>query len=594
MSIFAKITFLLNFREKIKGMILLLMVLLGTFLEVLGIGSLLPLVTLLSRPESIQETSYLRELYESIHPSSINEFVILCLVAVLAIYILKNAFLFFTAYIQGRFLYSHYFRLSSRLFRVYLLNPYSFHLKRNSSELLRNLQAIGKVIEGVFYPLIVLITEATVIIGLLVFLVWVDPNSAIIVSVGMGIFLGLFYYIVRRKLKIWGDSSLFHTGKSIQLINEGLGSIKEIKILHRENQFIDIYSRHIKQAAAAERVNHLISQSPRYYIETIMTATILGTIIFLLNTGREIESIIVTVTLFAAAAARIIPSASRCTWAMGLMRFSYPNLETVYKDFIEARNFSFPNVEILQYESFKFKDQIKLENISYKYEGSESFAVENISLTIPKNYTVGFVGASGAGKTTLVDLIIGLMKPTAGQVLVDDRDIHGKVDFWQRQIGYIPQNIFLSDWTIKSNIALGIDEKSLNEELVWRALKLAQLDKFVRDLPDGLNAMIGEHGLRLSGGQRQRIGIARALYHDPQVLIMDEATAALDNETERAFMSALENFSGKKTIILIAHRLTTVKNVDQIFFLQDSRLLSSGSYQNLKENCVEFEKMDQT
>ena len=593
-SAFEKLASLLDFREKTRVLILFFLVLVGTLLEVLGIGALLPLVTLLSKPDAIHESPYLSKAYELTHISSINGFIILCLIVVLAIYIFKNAFLFLTTYIQGRFLYSYYRRLSTRLFRLYLLSPYSFHLKHNSAELLRNLQAISKVIQGVLLTSIILITEATVIVGLFILLVYVEPSSAIIIILGMGVFLGIFYYGFREKLTTWGDISLFHTGKSIQLINESLGSIKEIKILGRENQFIDIYQQHMKQAITAERIHHLISQSPRYYIESITITIVLTTMIFLLNSGKDIQSILVTVTLFAAAATRIMPSASRIAWAVSMIRFNQPNIDTIHKDFFEARNFFPSTAEPVEPNSFKFKNQIELRNISHKHEGSEFSALENISLVIPKNCTVAFVGASGAGKTTVVDLIIGLMQPTTGKVLVDDEDIHGKADSWQRQIGYIPQNIFLSDGTIKNNIALGINEKSLDEELVWRALYLAQLDKFVKGLPDGLNTMVGEQGVRLSGGQRQRIGIARALYIDPQILIMDEATAALDNETERAFMDALESFSGKKTIILIAHRLTTVKNVDQIHFLQKNRLLDSGSYQTLMENCAAFEKMAKT
>ena len=592
-SVFEKLASLMGFREKIRVLMLFILVLIGTLLEVLGIGALLPLVTLLSNPEAIQDTAYLNRAYEWVNPSSTNEFIIISLATVLALYVLKNAFLFLVVYVQGRFLYSNYLRLSSHLFRAYLYNSYSFHLKNNSAKLLRNLQAITKVIQGVLFTSLILVTEATVIIGLFALLLWVEPRSALIVTVGMGSFLGIFYFGFRRKILEWGDISLFHNGKSIQLINEGLGSIKEIKILGREDYFLNVHRWHMNQATTAERIHHLIAQSPRYYIESIIITIMLGTMIFLLNTGKDIQSILVTVTLFAAVATRIMPSASRCTWAMNMIRFNKPNLDAVQKDFLEAGKLFQAVTESAGSVPFEFNNQIKMNDVSYRYEDSESLALENVSLAIPKNSTAGFVGTSGAGKTTMVDLIIGLIRPAAGQVLVDNNNIQENIDCWQRQIGYIPQNIFLTDGTVKSNVALGIDDDLLDEEKVWRALSLAQLDKFVRSLPDCLGSMVGEQGERLSGGQRQRIGIARALYHDPQILIMDEATAALDNETEQAFMEALENLSGKKTIILIAHRLTTVKNVNQIHFFQKGHLLSSGSYQFLLENCAEFRKMAQ-
>ena len=307
--------------------------------------------------------------------------------------------------------------------------------------------------------------------------------------------------------------------------------------------------------------------------------------------GQAPDKILMTLSLFAIVAVRLMPSLNRISTAWGGIKFCAPAFDVIYDDLMYCERMDAQHQDLQEEGPILFQDKIEMRDVSFSYENSQTLALKSVSLEILKNTTVGFVGSSGAGKSTTVDIILGLLFPSLGEVLVDGVDIRGHLQSWQRKIGYIPQMIYLCDDTIKSNIAFGVAPEDIEEEKVWQALRLAQLEDFVRSLPLGLNTVIGERGIRLSGGQRQRISIARALYHDPEVLVMDEATAALDNETERDFMAALDGLSGGKTIIVIAHRLTTVQSCDKIFFLKEGQLVADGKYNELLKDCPQFRDM---
>jgi len=318
---------------------------------------------------------------------------------------------------------------------------------------------------------------------------------------------------------------------------------------------------------------------------------VLGVMIALLQFGEYPSSVLTTFSLFAVAAVRLMPTINRFTVNLVQIRFGIPSLNEIYSHLKDCEKYVTDVGERKSAERMVFEHQVELVDVSFQYEDAPNLSLDSILLSIPKNSTVGLVGASGAGKTTVVDVIIGLLKPAKGKIMVDGKDIHESFFSWQRQIGYIPQSIYLADDTVKNNVAFGSPIEAIDEDKVWKALELAQLDEFVRSAKDGLSTMVGENGVRLSGGQRQRIGIARALFYEPQILVMDEATAALDNETERVFMESIEKLGQKKTIIIIAHRLTTVKNCDIIFLLDQGRLIASGSYETLMSKSSEFRQM---
>jgi ATP-binding cassette subfamily C protein len=340
-------------------------------------------------------------------------------------------------------------------------------------------------------------------------------------------------------------------------------------------------------------MSRVIGSMGRYLVEGITISTILGVMIFFLNSAKSLDAILVTFSLFVAAAMRIIPSVNRLNWAFTTIRFGTPSLDEVFSHLNKNDKLVAEVLNGRTAESILFDGQIELRNVSHKYENSEKLSLDSFSLKIPKKSIVAMVGASGAGKSTALSLISGLLKPTNGDVLVGGKDIHRALFSWQQQIGYVPQSIYILDDTVRNNVAFGLKGDYISEEKVWRVLRLAQLDSFVKELPNGLDTLIGENGVRFSGGQRQRIGIARALYGEPQILIMDEATAALDNETERAFMDDVGSLKRECTIIWTAHRITSIKNCDIIFFLKHGRMIASGTYDSLLSESVEFRQMVQ-
>jgi len=586
-----KLLYLLDAKSKMIVCCLLVMVLVGTVLDLFGIAAVLPIVTMLSSPKPLQENQFLNKLYDFLQPENQTEFILFMLVGVIFLYVGKNIYLFALMYLQTRFFFNRQYQIKSRLFRSYMHSPYKFHLKINSAELLRNLNLVGNVISMVLSPLIVCVTEVMMTIAIFTLLVWVDPSSAIVITIGQGILMGSYFLLVKKKLVTLGEINKRCEGKIIQQVHQGLGSIREVKILGKEDFFDKSYSRFLQGLIYSLRSETVIRQSTRFIVETVTIILVLGVMAALIQFGNNPSYILTTFSLFSVAAVRLMPTINRFTVALVQIRFGIPSLNEIY---IHLNNLEKHIVDTKERESIEkmvFDHQIELRDIAFKYMDTEKLALDSISLSISKKQTVGLVGASGAGKTTIVDIIIGLLHPTEGRVLVDGKDIHESLFSWQKQIGYIPQSIFLADDTIKNNVAFGLPEESIDENKVWKAIEIAQLDDLIKNSGDGLETIVGENGVRLSGGQCQRIGIARALYFDPNVLVMDEATAALDNETERDFMESIEKLGRQKTIILIAHRLTTVKNCDIIFFLDQGCLIASGTYEELMSKSPEFRRM---
>jgi ABC-type multidrug transport system fused ATPase/permease subunit len=589
----SKFLYLFDARSKKLALLLVFMIFLGVVLEMFGIGIVIPLITLFSSPEPLKTSPFLGRVYDWLQPESETQFIVWNLAGVILLYVVKNTYLIALAYIQNRFILARQHQLGTRLFRSYLYSPYQFHLKCNSSELLRNVKLTANIINSICMPLILCITEVMVVFGIFIFLLWVDPFSAAVATLGLVIFLGGYTIFVRKKLTTLGEDCQYYEGKTYQQINQSLGAIKEVKTLGRENFFSKTFSGHLFQYTHAQQTAALLSQLGRYIAETIVIGLILGIMIFLLNTGETTSSILITFSLFAVAAMRVLPSINRLNWAFSVIRFGIPSLDEIFSHLKKCEKFIIEDSVRHSTDSIIFDNQIEFRNVSYKYRNSEKNSLESFSLVIPKKSKVALVGASGAGKSTAIDLILGLLKPSSGDVLVDGKNIHESLFSWQQQIGYVPQSIYVLDDTIQNNVAFGVQKEFFDKEKVWAALRLAQLDSFVKELPNGLDTMIGENGVLFSGGQRQRIGIARALYHEPKVLIMDEATAALDNETEYNLINSIENLSGKCTVIWVAHRISTVKNCDVIFFLNNGRMIASGSYDSLVLENSKFAQMFQ-
>jgi len=591
LDIFKKLSYLLDRREKNQVIGLFVLLLIGSCLEMLGVGFVVPFISLVNKQELIQEQPVLNGIYEFLGSPSQNRFlVILCLIY-LVIYIGKNTYIAGMYYLQYRFIFNKQRKLADKLFQGYLGAPYTFHLQRNTAVLIRNLvQEINQLFMQVLVPLVMLITELTVLTGLVILLVTLRPIPSLVAATSLALAGIAFYRLFQKQLSQAGRTRQHHFGQVIQHINQGLGGVKETKILGRENFFLNHHSVHRTQFVKALQFVQTLQQLPRLYFETLAVFGLLTIVLITVLQGNATAEVLPTLSLFAAAAFRLMPSLNRVMNSLNKIRFGSPALDLISYEFNvleEEKNLLTAEQTVVP----RLQDKLSLEQVSYHYPNSEEQVLSNVSIEIPQGTSVGFVGSSGAGKTTLVDVILGLLTPTSGKVLVDGIDIQQGLRGWQNQIGYIPQSIYLCDDTLRGNIAFGIPEEETSEEQVWSAVQSAQLQELVERLPQGLDTVVGERGVRLSGGQRQRVGIARALYHNPQVLVMDEATAALDNETEAGIMEAVEKLSGEKTLIMIAHRLTTVKNCDCLYLMERGKVVDQGRYEELCARNEEFMRM---
>lgn len=559
------------------------MMIVAAIFETVGIGAIFPFVGILTDPTVIKEQAILSFIYKFFHFQSINGFIVFAGIALLGVFFIKNVYLLLFNYLQVRVILNQQVKLSRSLFKEYLTKPYVFHLQRNTSELLRNINSeITKVFQGIIISGFQLLTEILVTSFILVLLIITAPLATIVASTLLGGSVFLFFRIFRKKINHLGTEQQTVNAAMIKWINQGLGASKEVKVSGKEDFFVNAFTHQSQLGAKNSRQLSLLNQVPRYFIETIMVTIVLITMLIIVFKGSNTTSLVSTMALFAMAAFRLMPSITRVVGFITAIRYSQPALSIVYDDLFLNKDqhknndtlFSKENsINVGQNEKV-FTDSIKLNDISFKYPNQKDFSVRDVSLTIPIGQSVAFIGESGAGKSTIVDIILGLFHPQNGEILVDGKDLDDQRTLWQQKIGYIPQSIFLSDDTIRGNIAFGLDENQIDEDEVWRALEQAQLKEFVESLPEQLNTTVGERGVRLSGGQRQRIGIARALYHNPEIIFMDEATSALDNETEKEIMKAIDGLKGEKTLIIIAHRLSTIENCDIVFKMSKGRLVT--------------------
>ncbi|HPK05937.1 MAG TPA: ABC transporter ATP-binding protein, partial [Bacteroidales bacterium] len=378
----------------------------------------------------------------------------------------------------------------------------------------------------------------------------------------------------------------------LRAARQGFGGIKDARVLNRENEFIEIFRSMARKSSRLQQNRVFISMIPKPMIETLAVTGVILIALLMVLQGRPIENVVPILTLFAVAIIRLMPAIQQITQTLTDIRYHLPSVNAVYDDLMYLRPFNKQfEKDRRKKDKLELKNNITINNIFYQYSNSSEQAINGISLTIPHGKAIAFVGSSGAGKTTIVDVLLGLLEPQQGEILVDGKNIYESISAWQRNIGYIPQFIYLGDESLRRNIAFGLSDKIIDEEEVLRTVKLAQLEELVAQLPEGLDTRVGERGTRLSGGQRQRVGIARALYNDPQVLVMDEATSALDNITEQQIIDSIENLKGERTVIMIAHRLTTVMNCDMLYFMDKGKIIDQGTYQELLERNKLFREM---
>jgi len=475
-------------------------------------------------------------------------------------------------YLQMRFQARVEVRLSNGLFDRYLHQPYSYHLTQNSSGLIRNLMDARAITDYAIAPVLLVFTETLILLGLAIVLLVVQPVGSIAVVSTMGLAGYFFHRFTRKFAGIWGQERQFHDGERLKEAQHGFGGIKDVKILGNEQHFLERYEIHNNAKVSADQKFMFLQQLPILWLEVLVIFGLATLVSILVARGQSTTDLLPTLAVFAAAAFRVMPSAQRTLNSMQSLKYGHSILETISNDLLLSPSSFLQSTQQLSNSI----SQIELKNVSFGYEGIQRETIKNVSLTIGNGQSVGFIGASGAGKSTLIDLVLGLLEPTDGQILVNGGNISNDIRLWQRNIGYVPQSIFLTDDTLRSNIAFGLTKELIDHDAVMTALAAAQLGEFVEELPDGLDTMVGERGIRLSGGQRQRIGIARALYHNPSLLVLDEATSSLDLETESGVMEAVEELHGQKTIIIVAHRLSTVSKCDNLALIENGELVAFG------------------
>ena len=555
--------------------LLLALMFIGMLLETASIGLFIPALALMTEPDIGAKYPMVNPLLDWLGNPDTTILVTWGLMLLIVVYVFKNLFLGFLAWWQARFVFDVQAALSQKLFDGYLRQPYAFHLQRNSAELIRNVT--GEVLQftvRTLLPLMTLVTEGLVLIGISCLLLFVEPLGAVVIILALGVSGCAFYLAFKSRLVVWGEARQYHDGQRIKHLQQGLGGAKDVILMGREEGFLKSYDTHNKGVTRYSRLEHVLQYVPRLFLETLAVAGLAILILTMLAQGRTIESLIPTVGLFGAAAFRLMPVANRVLGSMQRLRFSLPVVNVLHSELAGVRTPAAAAAAV----SSPFVSDLTLKNVGYAYPDSSRTTLHDVNLTIKKGSSVGFVGESGAGKSTLIDTILGLLTPSEGVVLLDGVDIQENLRGWQKQIGYVSQSIFLTDDTLRRNIAFGLADDEIDEKAIDSAIAAAQLQQHVDSLPDGKDTIFGERGIRLSGGQIQRIGIARALYHDPQVLVLDEATSALDTATERSVLEAIEALHGAKTIIIVTHRLSTVERCDELFRLEHGRIGSRGNF----------------
>jgi ATP-binding cassette, subfamily B, bacterial PglK len=595
LTTFNKLRRILTRREKWQVLGLLAAIITMAFSQALGVASVLPFISLVMEPDMVFDNQYLYWAYEVFNFSSVKRFVIFTGLAMLVVIVLANAISAVATWLKLRFVWMNNHRLSRRLLEKYLSMPYAYFLNHNSSDLSKNVLAeVNQLTNSFLIPLLNIISRAMVAIFILAMLFFVDVTVSLAAIFLIGGAYAAIYWRVNKNLKYRGEKRLAENLMRFKAVNEAFGGIKEIKVMNREPFFLDSYSKHSYQHALLVSWNAVIGQLPRFALEAVAFGGVIIFVLVLLLNSDNAAQVIPIASVFAFAGYRLMPAIQEIFTCFTQIRFNQAVLERIHDDITYSQGSGVAiAVKKKRVEPLPFKRDIKLDHVTYFYPNTRIPVIEDINLAVKHNTSVAFVGPTGAGKTTLVDIILGLLLPREGFLKVDDVVINSEnILNWQSNIGYVPQYIYLSDDTIARNIAFGIPDNAIDHDRVEQAARTADLYNFINEeLPDKFATVVGERGVRLSGGQRQRIGIARALYHDPEVLVFDEATSALDGVTEEAVLGAMENAARLKTLIIIAHRLTTVKNCDVVYMLEKGKITDSGTYDELLGSNERFRGM---
>ena len=577
---FQKINKLLNRRQKLQMAGLVVMMLIGAVLEALGITLIIPILQAIVDPDFINSEGIISGLYHSLGMESVRQFAVTMMIAMVVVFALKNIYLYLEQVVLLRFIYTNQFATSNRMMINFMKRPYEYYLGANTSIIQRNITSDINNVYALILNILQLISEVLVFGILVAILLAQDAKMILTIAALLILILILIKTFIKPvMLKAGKDNQDFYAGL-FKWISESVDAVKEIKIANKENYFITEYSKCGNGYVNAVQKYTLFSSTPRLLIEWICVAgLVLYMVAEILRGGGDLSALLPQIGVFGLAAARLLPSANRINTYLTNISYFQPFLNNVSDNLQEEIHDKDISYRLEDYspsettEKLPVTKEIRLQGITYRYPNSETYIFRNADALFPVGKSIGIVGASGGGKTTLIDVMLGLLHPEQGEILADGTDVRSNYPGWLKNIGYIPQSIYMLDTTIRRNVAFGVPDEEIDDEKVWRALREAQLEEHVRSLPEGLDTEIGQHGIRFSGGQRQRIGIARALFEDPEVLVLDEATSALDNETEKAIMESVNRLHGRKTLIIIAHRLQTIEKCDMIYRVQDGSVI---------------------
>ena len=579
MDIVKKLRYILDRKQKINICFLGVMIFIGGLLETLSVSAILPVVWVMIDPVQAQENRYMKMIMRFTGVEDVSSLIVPLLGLLILMYVLKNSFLLLLASEQNRFIAYNRNKLISQVLREFLNRPYEFYLDADIPTVFRLTDSDIPNVFNILMALISLVSEVIVFALLCGVLLVTDWKLVIFLLVIFGLISLLMLKIIKPRMSSLGAKNQAIQSRIAKWRIQAIYGIKDVKVLHREAFFADNYENSGKVGASYSKRHAVMNNIPRLLIETVFMASILGYIMIYISTGHEATSLVPMLTAFGVAAIRMMPSVNRINTYMTDISYFRPCLDYVYEN-MNINEISKRNNQTLKpadtSKSMKLRHSIELKNIVYAYPNTDKLIFDKADMTVPYGKSVGIMGPSGAGKSTIVDILLGLLKVHEGSIECDGVNIFDNYPAWLSQIGYIPQSIYLVDEPIRNNIAFGIADEEIDDERIWKVLEEAQLKDFIKTLPEGLDTTIGDRGVRLSGGQRQRLGIARALYHDPEILVFDEATSALDNETEAAVMEAINSFQGRKTMVIIAHRLNTIEKCDIIYKVDEGKITSTS------------------
>ncbi len=577
LKIVNKLNKLLDKKQKGFMVVLVIMMLIGAILETASVTLVIPVISIVMDQDAVTGNKYVAPVYNALGMQSPKDFTILVMVLLILAFVVKNVFLYIQQKVLYRFVYTNQFRTSERMMKNYIRRNYEYFLNADTAVIQRSITSDVNNMYALILSLLTLVSETIVALFLIAVLLWAEPMMTVMISGLLGAVLFIIKLVLKPVMRKAGEDNQDYYSGLFKWISQTVTGIKDVKVGGREAYFVDEYIRCGKGYVDAVQKYTLYSNIPRLLIETICVAAMVLYMLILILNGQDTTDMLAILSAFGVAVVRLMPCANRINNQINNIAYFEPFLMGVSDNLqgdIDDKNTDMADLMPVK-DKLPVHEKVELSHITYKYPNTEKLIFDDASLTIPVGMSIGIVGSSGAGKSTIVDVLLGLLKIQSGTIKADGQDVMENSNYrrWLKNVGYIPQTIFMLDDSIRRNVAFGIPEDEISEERIWEVLAEAQLDEFVRSLPEGLDTGIGERGVRLSGGQRQRIGIARALYDDPEILILDEATSALDNDTEAAIMDSINRFMGRKTLVIIAHRLQTIEKCDMVYRVEDGHII---------------------